>query len=196
MIGSPKSSLAWKCGNLKNVGKVVHERPTLLTIAKGGQSSWWTTHEWHPRSNMSSTKHVGDLGMSSYVCWITSSGARLVHIHWNWWTHEPIEATSTYIGLPIQPLICCHLAKTIGLESPNGGTFSNKYAHGCICDYCKCCTTQINSQNKLNLGLESLQPIPTYEKPWHGHLEMTKSIGPILAKSSAPSKVMLLGKEH
>jgi hypothetical protein len=34
---------------------------------------------------MSSTKHVGDLGMNLYVCCITSSGARLIHIHQNSW---------------------------------------------------------------------------------------------------------------
>jgi hypothetical protein len=82
---------------------------------------------------MSPTKHVGDLGMNSYACWITSSDARLVHIHQNQWAHEPIETTSTCTGLPTHSLICRHLAKTIGLESLNGGTFSNKYAHGCMC---------------------------------------------------------------
>jgi len=120
---------AWECGKLKNVGKVVHERPTLLTVAKGGRSSWWNTHEWHPRSNMSSTKHVGDLGMNSYVHWITSSGVKLIHIHRNRWICEPIEVASTYTGLLIQTLIYCHLAKLISIKSPNGGTFSNKYAH-------------------------------------------------------------------
>jgi hypothetical protein len=78
---------------------------------------------------MSSTKHVGDLGMSSYVRWITFDGARLIHIHRNRWACELTEVTSTYIGLLIQALIYCHPTKTVGLESPNGGTFSNKYAH-------------------------------------------------------------------
>jgi len=132
-------------GKFKNVGMVVHGWPTLLTTSKGGQSSWRTTHEWHPRSNMSSTKHVGDLGMSSYARWITFGGARLIHIHRNRWARELIKVASTYIDLLIQALIGCHPAKTVGLESPNGGTFSNKYAHGCICDYCKCCVTGINS---------------------------------------------------
>jgi hypothetical protein len=120
MNGSPKSSMVWECGKLKNVGRVIHGRQTLLTIAKGGRSSWWTPHEWCFRSNMSSTKHVGDLGMNSYVCWITSSGAKLIHIHWNWWVCEPIEAASTYFGSLIHALICCHPTKTIGLKSPNG----------------------------------------------------------------------------
>jgi len=69
----------------------------------------------------------------------------------------------------------------------------NKYPHG-VC--CKCCTTQINSQNKLDLGLESPWPILICERPWHGHLEMTKLIGLILTKFSAPNKVMLFSKEN
>jgi hypothetical protein len=96
---------ARECGKLKNVSRVACGRPTLLTIAKGGRSSWQTVDEWCPRSNMSSTKHVGDLGMSSYVRCITSSGVRLVHIHQNWWAREPTEATSTYINSLIQALI-------------------------------------------------------------------------------------------
>ncbi len=164
---------AWKCGKVKNVGRVAHGRPTLLTIAKGGRSSWRTMHEWCLGSNMSSTKHVGDLKMSSYVCWITSGGVKLVHIHKNWWIHEPTEVESTYIGSPIQALICCHPTKIVGLISFNGGTFSKKYAHGCICDCYKCCTTRINSQNKPNMGSKNLQPIPAYERPWHDHLKMT-----------------------
>jgi hypothetical protein len=187
---------AWECWKFKNVGRVVYGRPTLLTTTKGGQSSWQIVHEWCPRSNMSSTKHVGDLGMNSYVHWITFGGVKLVHIYRNWWAHEPIEATSTCTGLPIQALICCHIAKTIGLKSSNGGTFSNKYANACICNWYKCCTTWINSQNKPNFGSESPQPILAHERPWHDHPEMTKLIGPILAKYSAPNKVMLFGKER
>ncbi len=154
------------------------------------------SYEWSPGSNMSFTKHVGDLGTSSYVHWITSGGVGLIHIHQNRWVREPTKATSTYTSLSIQALIYCHLAKTISIEPPDGGTFSNKYAHGCICECCKCCTTRINSQNKPDLGLESPRPIPTCEKPWHNHPKMTKSIGPILAKFSTPNKVMLFSKEH
>jgi hypothetical protein len=120
---------AWECGKLNNVSKAIHGRPTLLTTTKGDWSSWWTMHEWRLGSNMSSTKHVGDLGMNTYVHWNTSSGARLVHIHWNQWVREPIEVTSICTSLSIQGLIYCHPTKTVGLESPNGGTFSNKYAH-------------------------------------------------------------------
>jgi hypothetical protein len=141
IIPRPPFLNAWKHGKFKNVSRVICGRPTLLTIAKGGWSSWQTTHEWHSRSSLSSNKHVGDLGMSSYVHWVTSGGVRLVHIHRNWWACEPNEATSTCIGLLIQALICYHPAKVVDLESPNGGTFSNKYAHGCIHVYCKCCTT-------------------------------------------------------
>ncbi len=145
IILGPPFLNAWECGKFKNVGKVARGRPTLLTTTKGGQSSWQTAHEWCFGSNMSSTKHVSDLGMSSYARWITSSGARLVHIHWNRWAHEPTKATSTCISLPIQALICCHPTKIVGLKSPNGGTSSNKYAHGCICDCYKCCTTWIKT---------------------------------------------------
>ncbi len=136
---------SWKRGKLKNVGRAVRGRPTILTTTKVGWSWWWTTHEWHPRSNISSTKHVGDLRMSSYACWITSKGATLIHIHRNWWAHESTEVTSTYINLSVQALICYYPTKTINLESPNGGIFSNKYAHGCICVCYKCCTTWISS---------------------------------------------------
>ncbi len=184
----------WK--KLKIVGRAACGRPTLLTIAKSGRSSWRTTHEWHLGSNMSSTKHVDDLRMSSYACWITSGGVKLVHIHQNQWAHEPTEVTSTNIGWQIQALIYCHPTKTIGLESPNGGTFSNKYAHGCIYDCCKCCTTWINSHNKPDMGSKNPWPVPAFEKPWHNHPKMTKSISPILAKSSTPNKVMLFGKER
>jgi hypothetical protein len=118
---------------------------------------------------MSSTKHVGDLGMSSYAHWITSGGARLVHIHRNQWVHETTKATSTSTNLLIHALIYCHPAKTIGLESPSGEMFSNKYAHGCICVCCKCYTTQINSKNKLNLKSKSPWLVLTYERPWHNH---------------------------
>jgi hypothetical protein len=136
---------AWKCGKLKNVGRAIRGRPTLLTITRGGWSSWWTTYEWNFRSSMSSTKHVGDLGMNSYAHWITFSGTRLIHIHRNQWACEPIKTTPTCTSSLIQVLICCHPDKTIGLESPNGGTFSNKYAYWCICVYHKCYTTWINS---------------------------------------------------
>jgi hypothetical protein len=145
IIHGPPFLNAWKCWKLKKVSKVIRGRPTLLTTTKGGWSSWWTTHEWDLGSNMSSTKHVGDLGMRSYAHWITSNGARLIHIHQNRWTREPTEETLTCINSLIQTLICCHLAKIVGLKSPNGGTFANKYAQGCICDCYKCCTTQINS---------------------------------------------------
>ncbi len=69
ILGPPILKCMKMCKTLKNVGRVVHGRPTLLTITKGGQSSWWTTHEWHLGSNVSSTKYVGDLRMSSYACW-------------------------------------------------------------------------------------------------------------------------------
>ncbi len=141
-----------RCGKLKNVGKATCGRPTLLTITKCDRSLWRIAHEWHLGSNMTSTKHVDDLGMNSYACWITFGGVKLIHIHWNWWACELVETTSTYTSLLIQALIYYHPPKTIDLESPNGGAFSNKYAHGCICDYCKCCTTEINSQNKPDLG--------------------------------------------
>jgi hypothetical protein len=118
--GSPFLN-AWECEKLKNVGKATHGRPTLLATTKGDWSSWQTAHEWHPGSNMSSIKHVGDLGMSSYVHWI-NNGARLIYIHWNRWAHEPIEATSICTCSIIQALIYYHLAKIVGLESPNGGT--------------------------------------------------------------------------
>jgi hypothetical protein len=141
---------AWKCGKFKNDGRVVYGRPTLLTMTKDGWPSWQIIHEWYHGSNMSSTKHVGDLNMSSYAYWITSNGVKLIHIHHNQWSHGPIEIASTCISLSIQALICCHLAKTIGLKSPLGGTFSNKYVHGYICVCYKCCTTWINSQNNPN----------------------------------------------
>jgi hypothetical protein len=35
-----------------------------------------------------------------------------------------------------------------------------------------------------------------YDKPWHGHFDMTKSIGPILSKSCAPNNGMLFSKAH
>ncbi len=169
MNGSPKSSMglnAWKCGKLKNVdSRATHGRPMLLTTTKGGQSSWQTTREWRLGSNMSSTKHVGDLGMNSYAHWITFSGVRLFHIHKNRWVQEPIGITSTCTSSPIQVIICCHLTKTA-----NGGTFSNKYARGCICDYYKCCTIWINPQNKLDLGSKSPWPVPTCERLGHNHL--------------------------
>jgi hypothetical protein len=38
-------------------------------------------------------------GMSLYVHWITSSGAKLIHYHWNIWVREPIETTSIEINL-------------------------------------------------------------------------------------------------
>ncbi len=165
IILGPPFLNARKCGKLNNVGRAIIGRPTLLTTTKDGQSSWWTAHEWHHGSNTSSTKHVGDLGMSSYVHWITFVGVRLIHIHWNWWACEPTKGASTCIGLSIQALICCHLAKIGGLKSPNVGTFSNKYAHGCICVYCKCCRTWINSQNKPNLGSQSPCLIHACERP-------------------------------
>jgi hypothetical protein len=145
IILGPPFLNAWKCGKFKNIGRANHGRPSILNTVTSGQSSWWTPHEWRPGSNMPSIKPVGDLGVNSYACWITFGGARLVHIHQNQWACEPIEATSTLTILPIQALICYHLAKIVGLKSPNGGTFSNKYAHGCICDCYKCCTTWINS---------------------------------------------------
>ncbi len=67
---------------------------------------------------MSSTKHVGDLGMSSYAHWITFGGARLVHIHWNRLVSEPNEVASTSIGSLIQALICCHPSKIVGKYNP------------------------------------------------------------------------------
>jgi hypothetical protein len=48
----------WKCKKLGNVNKIVCESPTLLATTKHGQSSWWIAHDWHPKHNMSSTKHV------------------------------------------------------------------------------------------------------------------------------------------
>jgi hypothetical protein len=55
----------------------------LLTIAKGGRSSCWMAEECRLGLKMSSTKHMGDLGMSWYVFWNTSSRARLIHSHQN-----------------------------------------------------------------------------------------------------------------
>jgi hypothetical protein len=46
------------------------------------------------------------------------------------------------------------------------------------------------------MGSKIPWPIFAYERPWHDHLEMTKLIGPTLAKFGAPSKVMSLGKER
>jgi hypothetical protein len=128
-IHGPPFLNAWECGKFKNVGRATCGRPTLLTTTEGGWSSWQTTHEWHLGSSMSSTKHVGDLRMSSYVCWNTFGGAKLIHIHQNQWAHEPIETTSTYTSSLIQALICCHPTKIVGFKSFNGGTFSNKYAY-------------------------------------------------------------------
>ncbi len=88
---------------------------------------------------MSSTKHVGDLGMNSYAHWIKFSGGSLVHIHQNQWACEPIEATSTYIGSLIQALIYCHIAKIVCLESPNGGTFYQLQ----ICTWVHMCLLQM-----------------------------------------------------
>ncbi len=195
MNGSPKSSLAWECGKLKNVGGVVHGRPTLLTIAKGGWSSWWTTHEWHPRSNMSPTKHVGDLGMNSYACWITFGGVKLIHIHWNRWACEPTKVASTYTSSLIQALICCHPSKSIGQESPNGSHFLTNMHMGAYMTIAN--VAQHESIPKINLTCDqkNLWPIPTCKRPWQDHPKMTKLIRPILVKFNAPSKVMLFNKE-
>jgi hypothetical protein len=46
------------------------------------------------------------------------------------------------------------------------------------------------------MGSKNPWPVPAFEKPWHNHPKMTKSISPILAKSSTPNKVMLFGKER
>ncbi len=194
IIVGPPSLNAWKCGKFNNVGRVAHEKPILFTTTKGGWSSWWIAQEWYPWFRMSSTKHMGNLRMRWYAHWITSGGVRLVQIHQNQWACEPIKATSTNTSSSIQALICCQLAKIVGRESSNVGTFSNKCAHGCICVYCQHCTTQINSQNKLDLGFESPWPITIGERPWHDHLKMTKSIGLILIKSGAPNKVILFGR--
>ncbi len=162
LILGPPFLNAQECGKLKNVGKVGHERPTLLTITKGGQSSWRIVHEWYPISNMSSI-------MNSYVHWITFGGVELIHMHWNQWVHVPKQHPPTLVHRS-KPSICCHLVKTIGLISLNGGTFCNKYAHGCMRDYCKCCTTQINSHNKHDLGPKCPWPVLACERPWHDQL--------------------------
>lgn len=78
----------WAHKKLKKVGKATHGRPTLLTTINGGWSSWRTTKDWCLRSNMSSTKHVGGRGMSSYACQITSGDVMLIRIHWNRWTNN------------------------------------------------------------------------------------------------------------
>jgi hypothetical protein len=39
IIPGPPFLNARECGKLKNVGRAIHGRPTLLTIAKGGRSS-------------------------------------------------------------------------------------------------------------------------------------------------------------
>jgi len=59
IIPRPPSLNAWICGKLKTVIRATCGRPTLLTIAKGGWSSWRTTHEWSHVFNISSTKHMG-----------------------------------------------------------------------------------------------------------------------------------------
>jgi hypothetical protein len=145
---------------------------------------------------MSSTKHVGDLEMSWYAFWSTSSGARLIHSHWKWWAHEPIAIASTCIGSLIQALIYRHVANIVGRKSPKGGAFSNTYAHECSWEVYKYCNTRINSQNNLNLGSKSPWLVPTCDKPLHGHPEMTRFIGLILSRSYASNNVMLLNKVH
>lgn len=62
----------------KNVCKVICGKLLLLTIAKSDQSSWRTTHDWNPWSNMSSTKHVGDLNMNWCALLITCGGVKFV----------------------------------------------------------------------------------------------------------------------
>jgi hypothetical protein len=47
---------------------------------------------------------------------VVLGGDRLIHIHQNWWAHEPIATTSTDTHLLIQ--ICRHHVNTIGQESP------------------------------------------------------------------------------
>lgn len=92
----------WKCKKLGNVNKIVCESSTLLATTKHGQSSWWIAHDWHPKHNMSSTKHVDDLKMTWYSHWIIFRGVRLNHIRWNWWACEPTIIASTYTHLSIQ----------------------------------------------------------------------------------------------
>jgi hypothetical protein len=62
---------------------------------------------------------------------------------------KPIKVTSTCTSLLIQGLIYYHPTKTIGLESPNGGTFSNKYAHGAYVNVAN--VAQYKSIPKINL---------------------------------------------
>jgi hypothetical protein len=65
-------------------------------------------------------------GTKSYANCNKLSGVISVHIHNKWWVWDPIDATSTKIGLPNQTLTWCHATKTYNHESFNGETFSTK----------------------------------------------------------------------
>jgi hypothetical protein len=83
----------------------------------------------------------------------------------------------------MQAQIYCHLDNTTIRKSPNGGTFSKKYAHGCICvvyEYCKNMNQLLEKSTLKNLE----------------HLEITKSTNPILSKSYTLNNVILFSREH
>jgi hypothetical protein len=44
------------------------------------------------------------------------------------------------------------------------------------------------------MGSKSPWHVPTYNKPWHDHLDMTSSTSLIMSKSYAPNNVMLFSK--
>lgn len=74
-------------------------------------------------------------------------------------------ATSICIDSTIQIQICCQPINIIGWKIFNGGTFSNKDAHKCICVVCKYYKTHVNFLKNHDLSYERPWPMSTCERP-------------------------------
>jgi hypothetical protein len=134
------------------MGKATYGWPTLLTMARGGQSLSCTTCDMHFESKMASIVRPLGRGIKSYTHCNKLNGVMLVHIHYIQYAWNPTNVVSTKIGLPNHTWIWCHTIKFCNFESFNGGTFPKRYMNGWSWVPNICNNVHNNSLKNLNLG--------------------------------------------
>jgi hypothetical protein len=124
------SQNAWKFGKLKKIGRAIHGLIIMTNCIKMLNHIQYVIHQTCGRPHMFIGSPLMVL-VNPYPLKLMGTKTKYIAF--------------THTNLPVQAQICYHLVNTLNRKYFNGGTFFNKYAHGCIYMVGTYCITLMNS---------------------------------------------------